>query len=353
MNFKRNDRVTGSTGDLEFDRRIEELVQDWQPGPHQRLYQEMITTILRMAKDEFAEADLKLISRTLKELRNAANVFRPYQHVRKVTVFGSARTAPEEMEFKAAEAFGRKLKDLGFMVLTGGGDGIMGAAQKGAGRRHSFGLNINLPFEQRANETIEGDEKLVIFNYFFTRKLNFLKETHAIVLFPGGFGTMDEGFEALTLMQTGKARIMPLILVDKPGGTYWKTWYDFVKNHLLRLKLISPADFHLFSMTDDIDVAAEEILLFYKNFHSYRWVRDEMSIRIMKPLTEDAVKLLDQDFRDLLVQGNIRQRELLPQERNEPKLASLPRIVLSPDRHQFGRIRQLIDAINRSPVEAG
>jgi len=194
-----------SSGDPEFDRRIQKLVNDWGVRESNELIAEMIVTALRMGSDAVPVADLKLINRSLKELRQASKAFAPYQGIRKIAIFGSARTGPNAEEFQAAERFAREMREHGFMIITGGGDGIMGAAQRGAGRQYSFGLNIRLAFEQKANEIIEGDPKLVIFNYFFTRKVNFIKETHAIALFPGGFGTMDEGFECLTLMQTGKA----------------------------------------------------------------------------------------------------------------------------------------------------
>jgi uncharacterized protein (TIGR00730 family) len=232
------------------------------------------------------------------------------------------------------------------MIITGGGDGIMGAAQRGAGREHSFGLNIRLPFEQRANEIIEGDPKLVLFNYFFTRKLNFLKETHAVALFPGGFGTMDEGFECLTLMQTGKARIIPIVLVDKPGGAYWKTWTEFLHRHLLEQGLVSPDDFHLFRTTDNLEEAISEILQFYKNFHSYRWVGSEMVIRLERSISDRATQELNHKFTDLFQRQPLHAGKPLRQEQDEPELSQLPRLICGPHRRNFGRMRQLIDAIN-------
>src|SRR5437588_2009329 len=208
----------------------------------------MILTALKMARDKMSVADLKLISRSMKEMRYAAKIVASYQAFRKVGIFGSARIAQDSPEAKVAEEFARQMVAHNFMIITGGGDGIMGAAQRGAGRDMSFGLNIRLPFEQRANETIEGDKKLINFNYFFTRKLNFVKETHALALFPGGFGTLDEGFEVLTLMQTGKARIIPVVMIETPGGTYWDTWLRFTKEQLLGFGLISPEDFGLFKI---------------------------------------------------------------------------------------------------------
>ena len=212
----------------EWDARVHKLVSDFGAEYSPELIEEMILTALRMARDKMSVADLKLISRSMKEMRYAAKIFAGYQAFRKVGIFGSARIAQDSPEAKVAEEFARQMVAHNFMIITGGGDGIMGAAQRGAGRDMSFGLNIRLPFEQRANETIEGDKKLINFNYFFTRKLNFVKETHAAALFPGGFGTLDESFEVLTLMQTGKARIIPVVLLDKPDGDYWETWMKFL-----------------------------------------------------------------------------------------------------------------------------
>ena len=223
-------KLRKTTGDPDIDTRIRDLVAEFGCTNSCELIEQLVMTAFKMSRDQISVADLKLFNRSLNELRYAARTFAPFRDRRKVCVFGSARTAETEPEYASAEEFGRKLVERGFMVITGGGDGIMGAAQAGAGRDHGFGLNIRLPFEQRANETIHGDPKLINFNYFFTRKLNFMKESHAIALFPGGFGTMDEGFEILTLMQTGKARIIPVVLVDKAGGTYWKTWVQFLKD---------------------------------------------------------------------------------------------------------------------------
>src|SRR5262249_43911739 len=191
----------------------------------------MIVTALKMARDEMSVADLKLINRSLKEMRNAAKIFAHYSQFRKVVVFGSARTTADAPEAIVAENFARTMVSHAYMVITGGGEGIMGAAQRGAGRKHSFGLNIRLPFEQQANEIIDGDRKLINFNYFFDRKLNFVKESHAFALFPGGFGTLDETFEVLTLMQTGKARIIPVVMLDRPNGNYWQIWTNFVTEY--------------------------------------------------------------------------------------------------------------------------
>ncbi len=338
-------------GDPKFDQRIKDLVRDWGGDVPPDHVEGIMITALKMVRDKISVADLKLANRSLNELRYAARTFAPYRHVRKVCVFGSARTSPDAGEFLAAEEFTRKMREHGYMTITGGGDGIMGAAQRGAGRDFSFGLNIRLPFEQRANETIHGDEKLINFNYFFTRKLNFVKESHAIVLFPGGFGTMDEGFEVLTLMQTGKARIFPLVLVDKPGGTYWQTLFKFVTDYLLNLGLISKEDLDLFHGATGVDDAVAHILQFYKNYRSYRWVGNRMVVRLTHRISDSAVKKLTADFADVVASGEIVQTDALPEEANEPELADLPRLVFTPHRRNFGRVRCLIDGINLAEPE--
>ena len=335
----------------EFEARIRQLVADWGAEKSPELIEELIATALKMARDKMGTGDLKLMNRALKELRYAAKVFAPYRDVRKVTIFGSARTALSEPEAQLAQEFGRQMVANKFMVITGGGDGIMGAAQRGAGRENSFGLNIRLPFEQRANEIIHGDPKLINFNYFFTRKLNFGKETHAYALFPGGFGTMDEGFEALTLMQTGKALIIPIVLLDRPDGSYWENWMRFLRDHLLKLGLISKEDFNFIKIAHNVTNAVDHILLFYRNYSSSRWVGSHLVLRICKPLTEKALAELNKQFADLLRAGRIEQGEPLPQEKNQPEIWHLPRLILTPHRHEFGRYRQLIDAINLAEVD--
>ncbi len=345
-------RRTSSLGP-EFAGRVRQLVADWGGGKSSELVEELIATALKMARDGMGTGDLKLMNRALKELRYAAKVFAPYRGIRKVVVFGSARTAITEPEAQLAEEFGRQMVAHDYMVITGGGDGIMGAAQRGAGREHSFGLNILLPFEQRANAVIHGDNKLINFNYFFTRKLNFVKETHAYALFPGGFGTMDEGFEALTLMQTGKALIIPIVLIDRPDGSYWETWMRFLTDHLLKQGLISPEDFNFIKIAHTVEEAVSEIVGFYKNYQSSRWVGTRLVYRLRHRLTAEALAELNREFGDMLRSGRIDQGGALPQERNQPEIADLPRLVFSPHRHAFGRFRQLINAINQAETEAG
>ena len=338
------------TVDPPFDQRVKDLVRDWGANRNPELIEEMIVTALKMARDEMGVADLKLINRSLKEMRYAAKVFARYSQFRKVVVFGSARTTPDAPESKVAEDFARTMVSHDYMLITGGGEGIMGAAQRGAGRERSFGLNIRLPFEQQANEVIEGDPKLINFNYFFDRKLNFVKESDAFALFPGGFGTMDETFEVLTLMQTGKARIIPVVLLDRPNGTYWQTWMKFLTEHLFRLGLVSSDDFSFFKIVHDVDEAVSEIMQFYKIYHSARWVGEQLVLRICQSLSKNAIADLNKNFADLIREGAIVQGSALRQEKNEPEIWNLPRLILTPYRNNFGRLRQLIDAINLASV---
>jgi uncharacterized protein (TIGR00730 family) len=331
-------------------RLLDQFLEGTPPGRQADLLKDMMETVFRYAEDNAPVNELKLVSRSMREMRYAGTVFRKYADRRKVAVFGSARTKADEPDFQLAREFARRIVEENFMIITGGGDGIMGAAQQGAGAEKSFGLNIRLPFEQQPNPVIAQDPKLINFNYFFARKLSFVKETSAFVLFPGGFGTLDEGFEVLTLLQTGKTSIVPIILMDRPNGFYWETWRRFLDNDLLELRLISRPDFHLFTITHDVDRAVEEIKHFYKVFHSYRWVRDEMVIRISRRLTPHALETLNQQFDHLLISGHIVQREALPEEADDVSVKGMPRLVLTPYKREFGMLRLLINAINDSAV---
>jgi len=331
--------------------KIEKLVSSVAQGREAELIESLVENALKLGRDGADIPDLKLFNRSLGEMRYAARLFSKYDDCKKVAVFGSARTRPDAGEYAAAREFARLIVEAGWMVITGGGDGIMGAAQEGAGAKNSFGLNIRLPFEQKPNATIAGDPKLVNFRYFFTRKLSFVKETHAVVLFPGGLGTMDEGFETLTLMQTGKASLVPLIMVDKPNGHYWETWRRFLDNDLLENGLISPGDFHLFTIRTDPREAVEEIEQFYSNFESYRWVKERMVIRMKHRLTREALAKLSTEFEDVLQGGHLNQCDELPEEKDDAHLSHLHRLVLVPHRNDFGRLRQFIDAVNLAERE--
>ena len=333
-----------------FDARVMRLVRDWGTQKSPALIEEMITTALKIARDEMTVADLKLINRSAKEMRSAAKIFAPFKHLRKVVVFGSARSAHDSPDYKMATDFACEMVRQGFMLITGGSDGIMGGVQRGAGRAHSFALNIRLPSEQRVNEVIEGDPKLVTLNYFFTRKLSFVKEAHAFALLPGGFGTMDEAFEVLTLMQTGKARIVPVVLLDQPRGKYWEAWMQFLTERLLKFGFISEEDFAFFKIKHSAQDAAAEITQFYKVFHSARWVGERFFIRLNRSLSNEALIDLNNHFTDILSAGEIVQRTPIPKENDELETLDLPRLIFTPVRTRFGRFRQLIDAINSSPT---
>jgi uncharacterized protein (TIGR00730 family) len=312
----------------------------------QEMVRELLEDATGLLKDRVTVGDLKIARSVLDEMRAAFALFEPYHHVRKVSTFGSARTREGDPTFRLAERFARTIANRGFMVITGAGGGIMEACQRGAGRERSFGVNIRLPHEQEANAIIQGDPKLLSFRYFFIRKLFFIKETHAVVLFPGGFGTQDEGFEVLTLLQTGKCQPMPLICLDRPRGTYWKSWDRYVRDHLLQRKLISPDDLSLYSVTDRVEDAVNEIEAFYRVYHSARYVRDLLVLRLNRPLTDEHRVRLAEEFADIIVDGKIEQRRALPAERNEPEIWHLPRLALRFNRFHYGRLRRLLDAIN-------
>ena len=332
--------------DLELKRRIQELIDYKGGGFNQESVADIIENALKILTDIEHSGDVRVIQTAIRELRYAFRLFAPYADVRKVTIFGSARTQSSKMEYQQALEFGRKIADAGFMVITGAGGGIMQAGHEGAGPEKSFGANIRLPWEQSANPVIREDKKLVTFKYFFTRKLIFIRHSDAIALFPGGFGTMDEGYEALTLMQTGKSQLMPLVLVDRPGGTYWKTWDKHVREHLLRDQLISPDDLNLYQITDDTDHAVKIITRFYRNFHSSRFVKDLFVIRLRHVPAETAVAALNEDFADIIIGPAIKRIEPTPEEIEDDDNVKLPRIAFGFNRRDYGRLRQLIDALN-------
>ena len=311
-----------------------------------RLVEEIKETADKFARDNATRGDLKIVSRALRELRYAFKVFTPYRRKRKVTVFGSARTRPENPAYQAAIEFGRLCAEAGWLVVTGAGAGIMEAAHVGAGREMSMGLNIILPFEQEANYVISKDEKLVNLKYFFTRKLMFVKEVHAVVLFPGGFGTQDELFETLTLIQTGKRDLMPVVCVDAPGGSYWKNWREFVVENLLKEKLISPEDLSLVKITDDAEEAFDEVMRFYSVYNSMRYVRDDLYFRLHKAPTEKCMERLNSEFADIVVKGKITLTDAHEVESDDDHLSELPRIKFRFNRRSFGRLRQMVDFIN-------
>jgi uncharacterized protein (TIGR00730 family) len=338
--------VKKPAADPELSRRIRELI-DFKGGGHNAdEVADIVENALKLLSDVKDTGDVRVIQTALRELRYAFRLFAPYAGIRKVTIFGSARTQPDQPEYQQAVDFGRKIAKAGFMVTTGAGPGIMQAGHEGAGPEKSFGVNIRLPWEQSANPIIAEDKKLVTFKYFFTRKLIFIRHSDAIVLFPGGFGTLDEGYEALTLMQTGKSQLMPLVLVDKPGGTYWKTWDKNIREHLLRDGLISPDDLNLYRITDSADEAVKIVSRFYRNFHSTRFVKDLFIIRLKHAPTDTALEAINEDYADIMVGPSIKKIDPTPEEREDNDCLDLQRIAFGFNRRDYGRLRQLVDVLN-------
>jgi len=329
-----------------LDRRIRDLVASKGGGANEDLVEDIIEQALKLLHDVRDRGDVRVMQTAMRELRYAFKLFALWSDRRKVTIFGSARTQASKPEYLQCVDFARKIADAGFMVITGAGPGIMQAGHEGAGPERSFGVNIRLPWEQSANPIIEHDKKLVTFKYFFTRKLIFIRHSDAIVLFPGGFGTMDEGYEALTLMQTGKSQLMPLVLLDKPGGTYWKTWDKNMREHLLRNGLISPEDLTLYHLAADADDAVRHITRFYRNYHSSRFVRDLYVIRLRHKPTPTNIEALNEDFADLVAGEPFQSVDATDEEREDDEHVALPRLGFGFNRRDYGRLRQLIDVVN-------
>jgi uncharacterized protein (TIGR00730 family) len=331
---------------------IEAQVVEWlqtQSGrANEQLIGELLRTLLKLAQEDASRGDLKILNRTLKELRQAFKIFALYSSVRKVSIFGSTRVDESDPYYLAAKDLGQRLVEKGFMIITGAGPGVMQAGHEGAGREKSFGVNIRLPSVQKANRFIRGDPKLMNFHFFFTRKLLFVKEADAVVIFPGGFGTHDELLEALTLAQTGKSQLVPIVLVDLPGGNYWKAWLEFVKQCLLSRGYISERDLSLFSIVYNVGEVVDEIQLFYRNYHSYRFVRQDLVIRLNHPPAPGLIDQLNREFADLLVRGKIEATEPLPEESDDPGTLHLPRLRFQFNREDFAGLRQMIDVINRA-----
>jgi len=329
------------------DEAIEQLMALAGPLCCPELVREMILAALKAGREKAEEADLKLMNSTLKEMRFTSKVFGPYRNIRKVTVFGSARTNPEESVYKMARLLGQKLAEAGYMVITGGGAGIMQAVNEGAGPDYSFAVNIRLPHEQKPNPVVEGNPRLIMYKYFFNRKVAFLKEASAVVLFPGGFGTLDEVMETLTLLQTGKHDPLPLILVDEPGGTYWLKWIQFFGEELLTQDYVNVSDFYLFERVDSVDAAVGSINHFYRRYHSLRYAEKQLVIRLSSGIDPKSVEELKERFQDILTPGgSMYISGPLPAEADEPEIADLPRLIVDFNREDFGRLQYLIEAIN-------
>lgn len=340
-----------STGDPEFDRLIAEFVGEL-PKRDARISEEIVVTALKLAREQVNTLDRKIVNATLKELRHAFRVFHAYKDVRKVTIFGSARTLPKDPEWAVARDFSREIAEKGWMVITGAGPGIMEAGHEGAGRERSFGANILLPFEAAPNIHIADDAKLINFKYFFTRKLTFIKEADAFVLLPGGFGTLDEAFELLTLIQTGKAPMHPIVLLDTVGGAYWEGFDRFVRDELLARGYVNVDDLSLYIRMDDHTKAVEHIDFFYSTYHSQRLVGKKLVLRLNTDPNEKALEILSEEFSDILG-GPVQRTTASSGEIADDDVVDLPRIALRFDRIHTGRLRLLIDRLNELQAELG
>lgn len=332
---------------LNLTSQIEEHINLVAPGsPNLPLYRDMILTVLRMAQDDRNRWNAKITLQTLRELDGAFRVLERFKSRRKVTVFGSARTPVEHPVYALARELGSQIAASEMMVITGAGGGIMAAAHEGAGRDHSLGFNITLPFEQHANPTVEGTENLLPFHFFFTRKLFFVKEADALVLCPGGFGTLNEALEVLTLVQTGKSPLVPIVLLDNHGGTFWQSALDFIKSQLEDNRYILPADMKLMRLVYSADEAVQEINQFYSNYHSSRWLKNRFVIRMHRPLTESALSHVRETFADLCTSEDFHQHRYQGEEHDEPQFSHLTRLAFTFTGRNQGRLRELVDYIN-------
>ncbi len=336
-----------STGDADLDQEIDDLLA--HIGPHQDadVLRDILVTSAGLASDGLDRLDLKITSAALREMRAAFRAFMRYQDIPKATIFGSARTLPDDPSYAQARDLARLLASHGWMVVTGAGPGIMAAGLEGAGRDNSFGVNIRLPFEQAANPFIAGDEKLISMKYFFTRKLMLMKESKAFVSLPGGFGTLDETMELLTLVQTGKASPAPIILLDEPGGTFWRSFERFLEDVVAPRGLIDDDDRELFLVTDDAHAAVDEVLQFVRNYRSLRWVDDVLILRMVHGPSDDELAKLQEDFGSIATDGRINRTDPLPAEVRSKDNLDLARICLRYNGFAPGGLRRLIDALNQ------
>ena len=335
------------TGDAELDQAVADLVDRLGAGRNEDLVFELVTSALRLGLDGASRGDLKVANNSLKELRYAFQVFAPYRAARKASIFGSARTLPDDPLYDQARRLASALAERNWMIITGAGPGIMTAGIEGAGVENAFGVTIRLPFEATTSEFLAGDPKLVNFRYFFTRKLTFVKESDGFALLPGGYGTLDEAFETLTLIQTGKAQPAPIVLLDVPGGTYWHRWLEFVEAELEQRHWISPEDLKLVLVTDDVDVAVEELTGFYANYHSMRFVEGNLVLRMQHAPDDEQLAALNDVFAAIVVKDRIERAPATKIEIRDKDFPELDRVIFRFDRRSWARLRELIDALNR------
>jgi len=326
---------------------IDELVDRHAFPGAEDLFREILSTALKLGRESGDRGDLKLVNNALKELRYSFKIFSPYRKVKKVIIFGSARSKDSSAEYRMAEEFSRQMSARGYMIVTGGGPGVMEAGNRGAEPGREFALNIRLPFEQKPNPYIDEKDKIINFKYFFTRKLTFVKETDATALFPGGFGTLDEGFEMITLMQTGKSRPRPIILMEPEGSNYWSSWMNFVKRQLSGKGFINKEDFSLFSIARSVDAAVKSIEDFYRVYHSIRYVPGLAVLRLNREISRKTLKFINNEFKDILNTGEIRLSSPTAKEVKEGEFLDLPRLAMDFNMRDYGRLCEMIRLINK------
>ncbi len=339
-------RARNTFGEGQVDLLITELLAAVGKDGNDDLVRRLIVTALDMDAADVDRLELKIASQSQVEMLNAWRVFSPYRERQKCTVFGSARTAADHPDYRLAHDVGAAIAERGWMIISGAGPGIMTAAIEGAGLENSFGVNIMLPFEQKAAPIIDGDAKLATFRYFFTRKLFFMKESDGFVLLPGGFGTLDEAFELITLVQTGKSYPAPIVLLDHPGSDYWASFRSFVDRSLAAQGMVREADTSLYFHTHDPAEAADHIVRYYSTFHSMRFVGKRLVLRLQRALVESDLATLNDEFSDIVLDGAIEVIATTDTERKGNDFVDLPRIAFRFDDRSFGRLNQLIHRIN-------
>ena len=334
--------------DKAIDGLINELARRRGSSESDYLLREILTTAVKLGMESKDKGDLKLVNNALKELRYSFKIFSPFRHVKKAIIFGSARSKNTSAEYIMAEKFSKKITEKGYMVVTGGGPGVMEAGNKGAKAGKHFALNIRLPFEQKPNPYVDEKGKFINFKYFFTRKLIFVKETDATVLFPGGFGTNDEGFEMLTLIQTGKSKPRPIVLMEPKGSTYWADWKRFINGQVVKNGYIKKEDCNLFSTAKSVDEAVSYIENFYRVYHSIRYVSGMTILRLNKKISQKKLKFINKEFKDILTSGQIRFSPPTEEEARKEEFLDLPRLAMNFNLHDYGRLFELIRAINKN-----
>jgi uncharacterized protein (TIGR00730 family) len=335
------------THDAEIDALLAAITTS-KPQNSQRsgLLRSLLENVVLLAEQDPDTLDLKIAETALAELVEAFEVFAPYRSSPKVTIFGSARTASDHPLYQLTKSFAAEMARQGWMIITGAGPGIMAAGIEGAGRENSFGVNIRLPFEQGANEFIASDVKLVEMRYFFTRKVALTKESKGFAVFPGGFGTLDECFELLTLLQTGKAVPAPVVLIDTPNGHYWKDWLRFVESAVISEGYVSPLDQRFFTVATDVASARDTLTGFYRNYHSMRMVGTRMILRIQHGPSTEQLDYVRGQFSHFVTEGSIDVIEATGPEKNSNDEIGLARLAFHFDRRSYGDVRELIDTIN-------